>query len=122
VDYNPKWSLNEKINFSGEREELREADINLLINVIRRKHMISMDTAEHTDNSIQKMLDLIEHFESNASSPVESPLRQHLVKVLTTTPTDGGVRQREHEFFEELPDIIKRPHEVHGGVVYLQER
>jgi hypothetical protein len=86
VDYNPKWSLNEKINFSGEREELREADINLLINVIRRKHMISMDTAEHTDNSIQKMLDLIEHFESNASSPVESPLRQHLVKVLSDNP------------------------------------
>jgi hypothetical protein len=56
--------------FFRRTEELREADINLLINVIRRKHMISMDTAEHTDNSIQKMLDLIEHFESNASSPV----------------------------------------------------
>jgi hypothetical protein len=49
--------------------------------------MISMDTAEHTDNSIQKMLDLIEHFESNASSPVESPLRQHLGRCCpTTTP------------------------------------
>jgi hypothetical protein len=31
--------------------------------------MISMDTAEHTDNSIQKMPDLIEHFGVNASSP-----------------------------------------------------
>lgn len=88
VDYNPKWSLIEKIGFFRRTgKNYGETDINQLITVIRRKTMTNMEYSSNTNNngsnSIQTVLELIEHFESNESSPVDAPLRQHLIKVLS---------------------------------------
>jgi hypothetical protein len=84
AEYNPKWSILEKMEFLKRNGKRFSVDhLHQLMSIVREKNIVSVDYSNYF-TQIDTFKDVLERLDITSSTVIEEPLRRHIGAVLNS--------------------------------------